>query len=121
MLAAFAGNVTLIAWPVFGLIDWIVTTTPRARVNARVKLMDFKHPVTAGHFRRNESDQWFEVPRDTQDTTKLYHAPGWPHAGLPIKADPLTQAIQRLNANPYSLTKSECIDVLDKLRAELGR
>lgn len=36
-------------------------------------------------------------------------------------ADPLTQAIQRLNANPYSLTKSECIDVLDKLRAELGK
>lgn len=37
-----------------------------------------------------------------------------------IYADPLTQAIQRLNANPYNLTKDECIQVVRELRAELA-
>lgn len=40
-------------------------------------------------------------------------APAWPH-----EADPLTQAIQRLNATPYNLTKDECITALRILRDE---
>ena len=32
---------------------------------------------------------------------------------------PLTRAIQRINSNPYSLTKDECVEVLRGLRDEL--
>jgi hypothetical protein len=35
-------------------------------------------------------------------------------------ADVLLQAIQHLNQNPYNLTKRECIDVLQSLRAEFS-
>ena len=37
----------------------------------------------------------------------------------PVYADPLTQAIQRLNSNVYNLTKDECIQVIRELRDEL--
>jgi hypothetical protein len=33
------------------------------------------------------------------------------------RAEALMQAIQRLNANPYSLTKAECIDEIRAIRA----
>ena len=38
----------------------------------------------------------------------------------PREADPLTQALQRLNSIPYNITKSECIEVLRHLRADLS-
>lgn len=38
---------------------------------------------------------------------------------MTIYAKSLTQAIQRLNANPYNLTKDECIQVVRELRTEL--
>jgi hypothetical protein len=38
---------------------------------------------------------------------------------MTIYAKSLTQAIQRLNSNPYNLTKDECIQVVRELRAEL--
>lgn len=36
-----------------------------------------------------------------------------------MNAGPLTQAIQRLNSNPYNLTKDECIQVIRELRDEI--
>lgn len=36
-----------------------------------------------------------------------------------MNAGPLTQAIQRLNSNPYNLTKAECIQVIRELRDEI--
>jgi hypothetical protein len=48
----------------------------------------------------------------------LYKAAAW--VPLPVQAEPvadiLLRAIQRLNQNPYSLTKGECITELEKLR-----
>ena len=38
----------------------------------------------------------------------------------PLEAHPLTQAIQRLNRISYNIQKSECIEVLRHLRAELA-
>ena len=38
---------------------------------------------------------------------------------MTLYAKSLTQAIQRLNANPYNLTKDECIQVVRELRTEL--
>ena len=42
--------------------------------------------------------------------------PAAPQAPAKALTDPLLLAIQTLNANPYNLTKSECIDVLQGLR-----
>ena len=44
----------------------------------------------------------------------------WPEGLRAVLATSLTQAIQRLNGIPYNCTKSECIEVLRHLRADLS-
>jgi hypothetical protein len=42
-----------------------------------------------------------------------------PHGQAVSDADVLTRAIQRLNVNPYSMTKQECITLLQELRDDI--
>lgn len=71
-------------------------------------------------YRRARGDLREDAPllqEFTAFNAALYAAPQ-PAAPQPREADPLTQAIQRLNATPYNLTKDECIAALRILRDE---
>lgn len=68
------------------------------------------------HASPEELAQWERMNRPRKIVAPLYTRP----TPAPETRDVLLQAIQRLNQNPYSLTKRECIHVLEELRSELS-
>ena len=96
-----------------------MTTTTEA-LNLAIETQDAIRNFVGGHGQENTAT--FLLLEADRALSAVRTALAQPQPSVP-SAEPaavLLQAIQRLNQNPYSLTKSECIAVLQELRDEFG-